>query len=63
MFRQNNSTKFERESIKSSLWDYFDAFILVAGDMAVTADNNADVTFTNCALFFTSQVEIKDFFK
>ena len=30
-YDQNNSTKFETESIKSSLCDYSDVFILVAG--------------------------------
>ena len=50
-YDQNNSIKFETESIKSSLFDYYDAFILVAGNIAVTANNNTDVPFENCAPF------------
>ena len=38
-FKQNNSSKIETNSIKSSLRDYFPAFILVIGDITVTADN------------------------
>ena len=33
------------ESIKSSLCDYSDAFILVTGDITVTANDNTDVAF------------------
>ena len=36
-YNQNNSIKFKTESIKSSFWDYSDAFILVTGDITVTA--------------------------
>ena len=43
----NNSIKFEKESIKSSLCDYSDAFILVTGDITVTASNNKNVAFKN----------------
>ena len=50
-YDQNNSIKFETESIKSSLCDYYHAFILVAGNITVTANNNIDVPFTNCAPF------------
>ena len=62
-FKEGNSTKFETESIKSSLWDYFDAFILVAADITVSGDNSRDVTFTNCPLFSTSKAEVNDFFE
>ena len=61
LFKQRNSTKFETERIKSSRWEYFDASILVAGDIAVIADNNADATFSYCALFSTSHEEINEF--
>ena len=61
LFKQNNSANFQTESIKSSLWDYFDAFLLVTGDITATADNITHVTFRNCALFFTFQGEIHDF--
>ena len=46
-YNQKNSIKFETESIKSSLCDFSDAFILVTGDIAVTADNDTDVAFKN----------------
>ena len=50
-YNQKNSIKFETESIKSSVCDYSNAFILVTGDVTVTADNNTDVAFKNHALF------------
>ena len=50
---KDNSIQFETESIKSSFCDYSDAFILVTGDIKVTADNNIDVAFKNCAPFST----------
>ena len=53
-YHQNSSIKFETESIKSSLCDYYDAFILVAGNITVTANNNIDVPFKNCAPFSPS---------
>ena len=59
---QNNSIKFETESIKSSLCDYSDAFILVTGDITVTADNNTDVAFKNRAPFSIFKTEINDVF-
>ena len=59
---QNNSIKFETESIKSNFSDYFDAFILVTGDIAVTANDNTDVAFKNCAPFSTCTKKINDVF-
>ena len=50
-YNQKNSMKFETESIKSSVCDYSNAFILVTRDITVTADNNTDVSFKNHALF------------
>ena len=44
-YNQDSSIKFETETIISSLCDYFDAFILVTGDIAVTVGNNKDVAF------------------
>ena len=53
-YNQNNSIKFETESIKPSLCiNYSDAFILVTGDVTVNADNDTDVAFKNCAPFST----------
>ena len=58
IYNENNSIKFETESIKSSLCDYSDVFILVVGDIGVTADNNTDFAFKNCGPFFTCKTEI-----
>ena len=51
-YMQNNSSKFEAESIKSSLCDYSDVINLVTRDITVTADNNTDVAIKSCASFF-----------
>ena len=53
LLRVNNSAYFETKSIKSSLWDSFDAFLLLTGDITATTDNNRNGTCTNCALFCT----------
>ena len=60
-YNQIDSIKFETESIESSLCDY-SVFILVAGDITVTADTNTDVAFKNCAPFSTCKTEINDVF-
>ena len=52
-YKENNTIKFETETIKSSRCNYFDAFILVAGIITVTANNNTDIAFKNCAPFCT----------
>ena len=39
-YNQNNSIKFENESIKWCLRDYSYAFILVTENITVTANNN-----------------------
>ena len=61
-YNQNNSIKFETESIKSSICDYFDIFILVTGNITVTGNNNTDVAFKNCAPFSTCKTESNDAF-
>ena len=63
MFKQKHSANFETESIKSSLWHYFDAFLLVTGDITVTPDNNTYDAFRNCILFSWCKTEINDLFK
>ena len=63
LFKQNKCTEFETESIKSSVFDYFDTFTLIAGDIIVKAGQNAHVAFGNCALFSTCGSENKDRFK
>ena len=52
-YNQNNSIKFETKSIISSICGYSNAFILVTGDITVTADNNTNVAFKNCSAFST----------
>ena len=59
---QNNSIKFETESIKSSLCDYSDAFILVTRDITISEDNDTHVAFKNCAPFSIYKTEINDVF-
>ena len=51
-YNQNNSIKFETESITS----------LVTGDTTVAANNNTNVAFKNCAPFSTCKTEINDVF-
>ena len=58
----NKSIKFEKESIKSSLCDYSDAFILVTGNITVAANNDTDAAFKNCAPFSTCITKINDTF-
>ena len=58
-----NSTniKFETKVIKSSLYDYSDAYILASGDMAATNGNaNTNVAFKNCALFTKRITHVND---
>ena len=59
---QDDVIKFEAETIKSSLCDYSDAFILVTGNIAVTTGNNTDVAFKNCPPFSTCTTKINDVF-
>ena len=50
-YKQGDTIKFETETIKSSLCNYSDAFILVTGNITVTANDDTDVAFKNCAHF------------
>ena len=52
-YKQGGTIKFETETIKSSLCNYSDAFILVTGNITVTANNDTDVAIKNCAPFST----------
>ena len=61
-YNQSNSIKFQTESIKSSLYDYFDAFILVTGDKTAASGNGADLEFENYPPFPTGITEINDVF-
>ena len=59
--KQGDTIKFETETIKSSLCDYSDAFILVTGNITVNAANDTDVAFKNCAPFSTYKTVINVF--
>ena len=61
-YKQGDAIKFETETIKSSLCDYSDAFILVTGNITVAADNDTNVAFKNCAPFSTCTTKINDMF-
>ena len=61
-YKQSDIIKFETETIKWSLCDYSDAFILVTGNITVIAANNTDVAFKNCASFCTCTTKINDMF-
>ena len=61
-YKQGDTIKFETETIKSSLCDYSDAFILVTGNITVAANNDTDVTFKDCAPFSTGATKINDVF-
>ena len=61
-YKQGDTIKFETETIKSSLCDYSDAFMLVTGNVTVVANNNTDVAFKNCAPFSTCATTINDIF-
>ena len=63
MFKQNNSARFEIESIKSGFWASFDAFILIIRGITVTAYIKTDLTFTTSAPFSTCKTEINHFSK
>ena len=60
-YYQKKSIKFETESIKSSLCDYSNAFILV-NTGGNNENNNTHVAFKNCAPFSTCKTEINDVF-
>ena len=61
-YKQGDTTRFEIETIKSSLCDYSDAFYLVTGNIAVNASNDTDVAFKNCVPFSTCKTVINDVF-
>ena len=61
-YKQGDTIKFETKTIKSSLRDYSDAFILVTGDITVVANDDTDVVFKKCAPFPTCKTVINDVF-
>ena len=58
-YKQGDTIKLE--TIKSSLCDYSDAFILVTGNITVNAANDTDIAFKNCAPFPTCKTVINVF--
>ena len=46
--KKSDTIKFETETIKTSLCDYSDAFILITGNITVTVDN--DTTVDKCCV-------------
>ena len=62
-YSHKNKIKFLTNSLKSSLCDYSDAYILVTGNITVTGGNaNTKVAFKNCAPFKNCRTEINDTF-
>ena len=60
-----NTTKtilLKTESIKSSLLNFFDAYILVTGGITVNTEHDKNIAFKNCPLFSTCDAEIDDVF-
>ena len=62
-YSHHDPIKFLTKSIKSSLCDYSDAYILVTGNIAATPNNAAtQVVFKNCAPFEKCRTEINETF-
>ena len=61
-YKQGDAIKFEAKTIKSSLRDHSDAFILVTGNITVIAANDTDVGFKNRARFSPCTTKINDVF-
>ena len=61
-YNQNNSIKCETKSIRSSLFDCYDAFILATGDITVTANSDTHITFKDRAPFSIFQTKFNDVF-
>ena len=58
-----NPIKFLASSLELSLCVYFDAYVLVTGNIAVVgANNNTKVPFRNCALLKKCRREINETF-
>ena len=62
-YSHHNSIKFLTSSLESRLCDYFDAYILVTGNITVTGGNdNTKVAFKNCAPFNKCRTGINETF-
>ena len=63
IYSHENPIKFLTRSLESSLCDYFDAYVLVTGNIVVVgADNNTKVAFKNCVPFRECRTEINETF-
>ena len=60
--RPSKNLKFETGTIKSSLCDYSDAFILVTGNITVNAANDTHVALKSCAPISKCTAKINDVF-
>ena len=61
-YKQGDTIRFEKETIKSSLYDYCDSFNLVIENITVDGNNHTDVAFKNFAPFSTCTTKINDVF-
>ena len=62
-YLNDNEIKFLTSSLGSSLCDYSDAYILVAGNINITSgNNNTKAVFKNCAPFEKCRTEINETF-
>ena len=63
VYSHGNQIKFLTSLLESSPCDYFDAYILVIGNIAVVgANNNTKISFKNCAPFRQCRAEINGTF-
>ena len=60
-YGKNDSIKFETGTIKSSFYDYSDAYILVKGDIKVNAEDNTHLRL-KIAHHFQHTKQINDVF-
>ena len=62
-YSHENPIKFLKSKLESSLFNYSDTYVLVAGNINVArADNNTKVALKKCAPFRKSRTEINDTF-
>ena len=62
-YSHENPIKFLKSKLESSLFNYSDTYVLVAGNINVArADNNTKVVLKKCAPFRKSRIEINDTF-
>ena len=57
-YNSANEITYNTKVLKSSLCEYNDAYILIRGDITVTAAPATQVAFKNCALFTGCITEI-----